>query len=80
MRFLNQNINDFGRYFEQSFEAQITMFPKMVNEKIWGVISKYKNKAYGWKLSGAGGGGYFNSCNRQPYPPIPLISKFVEGN
>ena len=30
----------------------------MVNDKIRNVISKYEDKAFGWKLTGAGGGGY----------------------
>ena len=34
------------------------MFPTMINNKITKVIDEYKNIALGWKLSGAGGGGY----------------------
>ncbi len=55
---LDRNLEKFGQYFKESFEAQITMFPQMVNDKIMDVIKKYKNEACGWKLSGAGGGGY----------------------
>lgn len=48
----------FGEAFRESFEAQITMFPNMVDDTIMNIIEKYKDQALGWKLSGAGGGGY----------------------
>lgn len=53
-----KNINDFGHFFRASFEAQISMFPNMVDEEIMQSIDTYRNKVKGWKLSGAGGGGY----------------------
>ena len=55
---LNCDVEKFGCYFRKSFEAQIKMFPNMVYDEIFGIIEKYKNLSYGWKLSGAGGGGY----------------------
>ncbi len=55
---LDKNIQAFGNAFRESFEAQISMFPNMVDDDILQTIEKYKNKALGWKLSGAGGGGY----------------------
>jgi cytidyltransferase-like protein len=48
----------FSKGFLASFNAQVTMFPKMMNEKIAKVIDKQRDKAVAWKLSGAGGGGY----------------------
>ena len=54
----NRDITLFSEGFSASFNAQITMFPKMMNEKIEGVIESYKDSALSWKLSGAGGGGY----------------------
>lgn len=53
-----QDINTFGRAFRESFEAQIAMFPNMMNDSVAKLIDKYKDQALGWKLSGAGGGGY----------------------
>ena len=35
------------------------MYPHMVTADILNVLKKYKDQALGWKLSGAGGGGYF---------------------
>jgi cytidyltransferase-like protein len=55
---LETDLKKFGMFFRKSFEAQIKMFPNMVYDDIFKVIDKYKNQAYGWKLSGAGGGGY----------------------
>ena len=55
---LEREINSFGRSFTDSFEAQVAMFPHMAGESLRGVIEKYRSSALGWKLSGAGGGGY----------------------
>jgi galactokinase/mevalonate kinase-like predicted kinase len=55
---MKKDIEAFGTAFKRSFEAQIAMFPSMVDEEILQTIDQYKDKAWGWKLSGAGGGGY----------------------
>jgi len=55
---LNKDIKAFGNAFKRSFEAQIAMFPNMVDEEILQTIAQYEHQAMGWKLSGAGGGGY----------------------
>jgi len=55
---LNRDIRAFGEAFRDAFEAQVTMFPNMVDENIRKFIEFYRDRAYGWKLSGAGGGGY----------------------
>jgi galactokinase/mevalonate kinase-like predicted kinase len=55
---LKRDANLFGKFFRESFEAQIAMFPNMVNADVRATIKKYADKALGWKLSGAGGGGY----------------------
>jgi cytidyltransferase-like protein len=54
----NKNIRQFSNGFAESFNSQITMFPKMMNDKIAKVIDMNRDKALAWKLSGAGGGGY----------------------
>ena len=53
-----QDISAFGRSLRDSFEAQIAMFPSMMNHSVAKLIEKYGHQALGWKLSGAGGGGY----------------------
>ncbi|MFP5041162.1 adenylyltransferase/cytidyltransferase family protein [Parasediminibacterium sp. JCM 36343] len=53
-----KDIVAFGKAVTASFEAQINMFPNMVSPDILSMIDSYKDKVAGWKLSGAGGGGY----------------------
>ncbi len=50
----------------ESFEAQIAMFPHMVNNDIIEIMDNYKDQALGWKLSGAGGGGYLVLVSEKP--------------
>ncbi len=54
----NHDVHAFGASFRASFEAQIAMFPNMMNDMVTALITKYQDVALGWKLSGAGGGGY----------------------
>jgi cytidyltransferase-like protein len=55
---LTRTLPDFGRSVREGFEAQIAMFPNMMNDTLLELIDQYKDQAYGWKVSGAGGGGY----------------------
>jgi cytidyltransferase-like protein len=55
---LRRDVADFGRALRESFEAQVAMFPHMLNDRIAELIDVYREQACGWKLSGAGGGGY----------------------
>jgi cytidyltransferase-like protein len=64
----DKNLNAFGSSFRRSFEAQIALFPHMVNESILEQIEEYKPMALGWKLSGAGGGGYLVFVSEQAIP------------
>jgi galactokinase/mevalonate kinase-like predicted kinase len=65
---LSRDIVEFGRQFRKSFEAQIAMFPSMVDADIRKIIGQYENRALGWKLSGAGGGGYLILVSDSPVP------------
>jgi galactokinase/mevalonate kinase-like predicted kinase len=56
----------FGENFRKSFEAQIAMFPNMVDQGIFDMIEQYREQALGWKLSGAGGGGYLILVSEKP--------------
>ncbi len=53
-----QDVRAFGASIRATFEAQVAMFPNMLNDAGRDLIEKYRDKALGWKLSGAGGGGY----------------------
>jgi len=61
-----KDIQAFGEAFKASFEAQITMFPNMVDADIWDIIAQFRFNALGWKLSGAGGGGYLILVSERP--------------
>ncbi len=63
---LRKDIQGFGRYTRESFEAQVTMFPLMKNAMVEEMIEQYRSRALGWKLSGAGGGGYLILVSDQP--------------
>lgn len=53
-----RDIYQFGENFRKSFDAQIEMFPNMMTPMVAELIDQYRDEALGWKLSGAGGGGY----------------------
>ncbi len=55
---LKKDLKEFGKYVIKSFEAQTTLFPNTLNDEIRKIINQYHDKVLGWKLSGAGGGGY----------------------
>ena len=63
---VRKDLREFGEHFKGSFQAQIKMFPNMVTEDTFSIINKYKNTALGWKLSGAGGGGYLIFVSDKP--------------
>lgn len=63
---LDRDLPAFGLHFRQSFEAQIAMFPNMADDFIFQMIEQYRDRALGWKLSGAGGGGYLVLVAEKP--------------
>jgi galactokinase/mevalonate kinase-like predicted kinase len=63
----------FGRAMRASFDAQVRLFPRMLNQPVRAMLRQYEKSALGWKLSGAGGGGYLVLVSAQPVPgAIPL--------
>jgi len=64
---LNKNFERFCDGFTESFRAQTALFPASFPKWIEPVIDEYKDKgAKGYKLSGAGGGGYLILLCEQP--------------
>ena len=55
---LAHDVEGFGRTMRAGFEAQVAMFPNMMNVMLAEMIAQYRDQALGWKVSGAGGGGY----------------------
>ncbi len=58
----------FGRQMRAAFEAQVALFPAMSNPTIRKMIRQYSGTALGWKLSGAGGGGYLVLVSQKSVP------------
>ncbi len=54
----NHDVVNWGACTTESFEAQTRMFPSMISAEITEAIEKYRSVAKGWKITGAGGGGY----------------------
>jgi cytidyltransferase-like protein len=63
---LNKDVNRWGRASVASFEAQLQMFPNMISKNVNDTLEAYKSQVLGWKLSGAGGGGYLVVVNETP--------------
>jgi cytidyltransferase-like protein len=69
-----RELRSFGSAVRDSFEAQIAMFPNMVDDEILATIEQYKDGALGWKLSGAGGGGYLILVSPRAIPGATRIT------
>lgn len=53
-----RDLNRFAEAFRASFEAQVAMFPAMMQPGVQEHIDRWKGKALAWKMLGAGGGGH----------------------
>jgi galactokinase/mevalonate kinase-like predicted kinase len=63
---LNRDLIKAGQAMRASFEAQLKMFPLMADENLRQFIAKNAASAAGYKLSGAGGGGYLILLSEHP--------------
>lgn len=73
---MNKDLPAFGKFYKESFEAQVAMFPAMIQPGIQEYIDKFKvdPEVLAWKMPGAGGGGYLvmvvdnlaSFCSRHP--------------
>ena len=71
---LNKDIAAFGHSVRKSYEAQVAMFPNMVTDTMLELIEMYRRDALGWKVSGAGGGGYLILVADKPIENAVRIS------
>lgn len=57
---LNKDLKAFGEAVTESFNAQLNLFPNMAPGDVLAQIMRYgqNESVKGWKISGAGGGGY----------------------
>lgn len=53
-----RDLGGFAEAFRDSFNAQIAMFPAMMQPGVQEYIAQWSPKALAWKMLGAGGGGY----------------------
>jgi len=65
---LAHDLAGFGQFMRAGFEAQVAMFPYMINPMMEQLIARYQDLALGWKVSGAGGGGYLILVADKPIP------------
>jgi cytidyltransferase-like protein len=55
---MHKDLQAFAESYRDSFNAQVAMFPAMIQGSVQGYIDRYKNQVLAWKMPGAGGGGY----------------------
>ena len=65
---VERDVGKFGHAIRASFDAQIAMFPYMMTASMQELINEYAYEAKGWKVSGAGGGGYLILVAEKPIP------------
>ncbi|MFM2207528.1 MAG: hypothetical protein RL213_1503 [Bacteroidota bacterium] len=65
---LRMDLGAAGKHMTASFEAQCAMFPRMADSSILDFIRRYATGVEGYKLSGAGGGGYLIMLSGKPVP------------
>jgi len=71
---LKKDVVGFGQSVRASFEAQVAMFPNMLTDTMLELIDIYHERALGWKVSGAGGGGYLILVSDKPIENAVRIS------
>lgn len=55
---MERNLGAFASAFMDSFNAQVAMFPAMMQPGVQEHIDRWSGKALAWKMLGAGGGGH----------------------
>lgn len=55
---MNKDLEAFAAAYKASFDAQVAMFPAMIQGTVPSYIEKYENLVMAYKMPGAGGGGY----------------------
>ena len=73
---MDRDLQGFAKAYRASFEAQVAMFPAMIQPGVQEYIDQYSAMpgVLAWKMPGAGGGGYLALVCDGPFPEgaIPL--------
>jgi hypothetical protein len=70
---MRKDLNAFAAAYQASFQAQVAMFPAMLQGCVPAYIDQYKDKVLAWKMPGAGGGGYL-AC------VVPAADQFCKSH
>lgn len=69
-----------GKATADCFAAQLEMYPAMSTPEVQAAIDQYRDQTYGWKLTGAGGGGYLILISDAPIPnAIKVIPCYLDN-
>lgn len=55
---MKKDLEAFAKAFQASYDAQVALFPGMIQPGVEDYIEKWKDNALAWKMLGAGGGGH----------------------
>ncbi len=55
---MHKDLQAFATAYRDSFDAQVALFPAMIQGCVSGYIERYKDHVMAYKMPGAGGGGY----------------------
>jgi cytidyltransferase-like protein len=73
---LSQDKTLLGLSMKDSYNAAIAMFPSMETLEVQEAIERWGNNILGYKIAGAGGGGYFVLCTETP-PEGSIQLRFI---
>jgi cytidyltransferase-like protein len=62
-----KDVFQLGRSFSECLNAQLGMFPAMLDEHTRGVVESLPKSVVGWKFTGAGGGGFLIVVSHEPH-------------
>ncbi|MDE6336417.1 MAG: cytidyltransferase, partial [Muribaculaceae bacterium] len=68
---MRMDLDGFAEAFRDSFEAQVAMFPAMMQPGVAEHIDRVRDRALAWKMLGAGGGGHLALVVPDGFEPTP---------
>ncbi len=68
MAIVDRDVSALGKAMKASMDAQLEMFPLMWNEEADLVVAAFSDAVKGYKISGAGGGGYIVAISEEWIP------------